>query len=210
MVRVVVICAALAASVSTAVALLDSKPGDAKKADDAKKGAKMPTTETKGPLDFKMIDIEGTEIDLGQYKGKVVMIVNVASRCGLTPQYKGLQALYEKHAEQGLVILGFPANNFMGQEPGSNKDIKQFCETKFGVTFPMFAKISVKGDDIHPLYAYLTSKEAGHKFGGTVEWNFGKFLVGRDGQLINRFHPRKTPDSKEIATAIEAALKQDA
>lgn len=166
-------------------------------------------TKTSSPLDFKMVDIDGNEVDLAKYKGKVVLIVNVASKCGLTGQYTQLQELYEEYSEKGLAVLGFPANNFMGQEPGSNEEIKTFCVTKYNVGFDMFAKISVKGKDQHPLYAYLTAKDAGHEFGGPVRWNFGKFLVGRDGQLIGRFSPRTKPDAKEVVTAIETALKKE-
>lgn len=162
------------------------------------------------PLDFKVQNIDGQEVDLSQYRGKVVLIVNVASKCGLTPQYEQLEALYEKYREQDFVILGFPANNFMGQEPGTNEEIKSFCSTKYGVTFDMFAKISVAGDDIAPLYAFLTSEETNGEFSGKIEWNFAKFLVDRTGKVIGRFGPRVRPDDTRIVEAVEAALKEKA
>jgi glutathione peroxidase len=163
-------------------------------------------TAAKGPLSFTMTDIDGNEVDLSKYQGKVVLMVNVASKCGLTPQYEALEALNKKYSKQGLAILGFPANNFLGQEPGTNKEIKEFCTSKYGVDFDMFAKISVNGADQHPLYAYLTSKEAGHDFGGEIEWNFAKFLVGRDGQIIARFSSRTSPSDPEVTSKIEQAL----
>jgi glutathione peroxidase len=154
--------------------------------------------------EFTMKDIDGKDVKLADYKGKVLLVVNVASKCGNTPQYEGLQKLYDKYKAQGLVILGFPANNFMGQEPGTDADIKTFCSTKYNVTFPMFSKISVKGADIHPLYQFLTSAKG---FEGDVSWNFGKFLVGKDGKVIARFTPREQPESENVTKAIEAALK---
>lgn len=159
-----------------------------------------------GPLDFTMKNIDGKDIPLSQYKGKVLLFVNVASKCGLTPQYEQLVALKTKYADQGLEILGFPANNFMGQEPGTDGEIKVFCQTKYNVNFDIFSKISVKGKDIHPLYQYLTSKETDPKFAGDINWNFEKFLISRDGQVINRFSPRTKPDAAEVISAIEAAL----
>ena len=157
--------------------------------------------------DFSLKDIDHKEINLSQYRGKVVMVVNVASRCGYTPQYEGLQKVYMKYKDRGFVILGFPANNFMGQEPGTNEEIKSFCSLKYNVTFPMFSKISVKGDDMHPLYKYLTDKQTDPQFGGDVKWNFNKFLVGRDGKIIGRFEPAVKPESPEVAQAIEKALQ---
>ncbi len=159
-----------------------------------------------GVYAFKVKDIEGNVADLSRYKGKVAMIVNVASRCGLTPQYEALNAVYKKYAEQGFVVLGFPANNFMGQEPGTNEEIKFFCQTKYDVAFDMFAKISVKGDDIAPLYAYLTSKETNPGFSGSIKWNFAKFLVDREGRVVARFAPTTKPDGKKVIAAIETAL----
>ncbi|MBX3395243.1 MAG: glutathione peroxidase [Phycisphaerae bacterium] len=153
-----------------------------------------------------MKDIDGKEQDLVQYYGNVVLMVNVASRCGLTPQYEQLEAVYRKYAERGFVILAFPANNFLGQEPESNDKIKQFCTSKYSVTFPMFAKVSVKGNDICDLYKYLTAMKAGHEYGGEIEWNFGKFLIGRNGQIVDRFSPRTKPDAEKVIEAIEKAL----
>jgi len=135
-----------------------------------------------------------------------VLVVNVASKCGLTPQYEGLEKLYEQYRDQGLVVAGFPANNFGAQEPGTNEEIKTFCTRKYSVTFPMYAKISVKGADQAPLYAYLT-KETGPGLTGDIKWNFTKFLVDRNGKVVQRFEPAVTPDSKEVVGAIEKELK---
>ncbi len=159
------------------------------------------------PLEFKVKDIDGKKVDLSKYKGKVVLMVNVASKCGLTPQYEQLQALHDEYAEKGLAILGFPANNFGKQEPGTNKAIKRFCTSKYDVKFDMFAKVSVKGDDQCELYKFLTSKEDNGKFGGEIKWNFTKFLIGRDGKVISRFEPRTKPDAKKVVSAIEKALR---
>jgi glutathione peroxidase len=157
-------------------------------------------------LNFKMKAIDGKETDLSQYKGKVVLFVNVASKCGLTPQYKGLQALYLKHKDKGLVIIGVPANQFLSQEPGTDEEIAKFCSTKYDVTFPMLSKVVVKGKDTCPLYTFLTSKETNPKFGGDIQWNFTKFLVSRKGEVVNRFEPRVAPESAEIVSAVEAEL----
>jgi glutathione peroxidase len=157
-------------------------------------------------LGYTMKTIDGADKPLADYKGKVVLIVNVASKCGLTPQYAGLEALYEKHAPQGLVVLGFPANNFGGQEPGTNDEIKAFCTGKYDVTFPMFAKISVKGDDIHPLYKSLTTQPA--PIGGDVQWNFQKYLVDRSGNVVAMFGPKTMPDDAALTAKIEELLKQ--
>ena len=150
--------------------------------------------------EFTVNTISGKAESLADYKGKVVLVVNVASKCGYTPQYEGLEALYKKYKDRGLVVLGFPANNFMSQEPGSNDEIGAFCKSKYGVTFPMFSKISVKGDDKAPLYHFLTST------GGEIPWNFTKFLVGKDGKPIQRFAPNVAPDAAELSGAIEKAL----
>ena len=158
-------------------------------------------------LDFVAKDIDGKDQDLRQYKGKVVLIVNTASKCGFTPQYEGLEKLYRTYKDRGLVILGFPANNFLWQEPGSDGEIKQFCTLNYGVTFPMFAKISVSGDDMAPLYKFLTAKESDPQFGGRITWNFNKFLLGRDGTIVNRFGSRTKPQDPEVVKAIEAALQ---
>jgi glutathione peroxidase len=152
--------------------------------------------------EFTMNSIDGQATPLSTLKGKAVLVVNVASQCGYTPQYAGLQALYEKYKGQGLVIVGVPANNFGGQEPGSNEEIKQFCSRKYSVTFPIMAKVSVKGSDQTPLYQYLTTT-----MGGDVKWNFTKFLVGKDGKPVQRFESGVSPDSPELAAAIEKALK---
>ncbi len=156
---------------------------------------------------FTMKDIDGKDTSLAQYRGKVVLLVNVASKCGLTPQYEGLEQLYLKYKDRGFAILGFPANNFMGQEPGTDEEIKNFCSLKYNVTFPMFSKISVKGDDMHPLYKYLTDKATNPEFGGDIKWNFNKFLVGKDGRIIARFEPQVKPESEPVGQAIEKALR---
>ncbi|MGH9760805.1 MAG: glutathione peroxidase, partial [Blastocatellia bacterium] len=155
--------------------------------------------------DFTMKDIDGKQVNLADYKGKVVMIVNVASRCGFTPQYEGLEKIYLKYKDRGFVILGFPANNFGFQEPGTDSEIKTFCSAKYSVTFPMFSKISVKGGDIHPLYKFLTDKDTDAQFAGDIKWNFNKFLVGRDGKVIARFEPPVKPESDQVAETIEKA-----
>ncbi len=157
--------------------------------------------------DFTMNSIDGQPVPLAQYKGKVALIVNVASRCGFTPQYAELEALYKRYKDRGLVVLGFPANNFLWQEPGSDAEIKSFCSTKYQVTFPMFSKISVKGKDTAPLYRFLTSKKANPASGGDISWNFTKFLVDRNGNVIARFAPSVAPESKELLQAIDAALR---
>ncbi len=152
---------------------------------------------------FKVKTIEGQEKTLADYQGKTLLIVNVASKCGFTPQYKSLEALYEKYHDKGFEVLGFPANNFMGQEPGSNSEIKEFCSLKFHVTFPMFEKISVKGKDINPLYQYLT-KDSG--FDGDISWNFNKFLVDPSGKVVARYGSSTDPMSDKVAKDLEAAL----
>ena len=149
-------------------------------------------------------DIDGKATSLKAYNGKVVLLVNVASRCGYTKQYKGLEALYQKYKDRGLVVVGVPSNDFGAQEPGSAEEIKQFCSTTYNVTFPLMAKVHVKGSEQHPLYAALTSKDA--SFPGDVAWNFGKFLVGRDGKVVARFDSAVTPESQELASAVEKAL----
>jgi glutathione peroxidase len=155
------------------------------------------------PLDFTLPDIEGKPYPLKQHLGKVVMLVNVASRCGNTPQYAGLEALYEKHKGDGLVIIGVPANNFGAQEPGANSEIKEFCTSTYHVTFPMLGKVSVKGDDITPLYRFLTTKSSKP---GEIGWNFAKFLVGRDGQVVDRFEPGMKPEDPKLVASVEQAL----
>ncbi|MCL5743911.1 MAG: glutathione peroxidase [Acidobacteria bacterium] len=157
--------------------------------------------------EFTLNSIDGQPTPLAQFKGKVVLIVNVASRCGFTPQYAGLEALYDKYKDRGFIVLGFPANNFLWQEPGTNEAIKAFCSTKYHVTFPMFAKVSVKGADKTPLYQFLTDKKANPSTGGTIGWNFTKFLADRNGKVIARFSSKVAPESAELINAIEAALK---
>src|SRR5215213_7325899 len=145
--------------------------------------------------DFTVKDIHGKPVDLGQYRGKVMLIVNTASECGFTPQYKGLEALYEKLHDKGLEVLGFPCNQFGGQEPGGEKEIAQFCEINFGVTFPMFAKVEVNGDDAAPLYKFLKAEKPGLLGSEAIKWNFTKFLVDRDGNVVKRYAPNDTPES---------------
>ncbi|MGO8815354.1 MAG: glutathione peroxidase [Terriglobia bacterium] len=160
-----------------------------------------------GLFDFTLPLIDGDPTPLANYKGKVILLVNVASKCGFTPQYTALESLYEKYKDHGFVILGFPANNFGAQEPGTNAEIKRFCSTKYSVTFPMFSKISVKGDDTAPLYQYLTEK-ANPAVAGEIRWNFTKFLVDRNGHIVARFEPKTTPDSPEVVAEVEKLLKQ--
>jgi glutathione peroxidase len=155
-------------------------------------------------LDYTMKRLDGSDEDLSGYRGKVLMLVNVASRCGLTPQYAGLQSLYERYQGQGFEILGFPANNFMGQEPGTDEEIAQFCSVNYGVTFPVFSKISVKGDDIHPLYREITGMP--DPVGGDVMWNFQKYLVDREGNVVEKIGPMTTPDDPVVSEKIEALL----
>lgn len=162
----------------------------------------------KSPLDFKVKSLDGKPVDLAKYKGEVVLIVNVASKCGLTPQYKQLEAVYTKYKDKGLQVLGFPANEFLAQEPGTDEDISTFCTKNYGVDFPMFSKVVVKGEGICPLYQHLTSNETNAPFDGDIKWNFEKFLVGRDGKVIKRFAPPVKPDAPEVIQAIEAELKK--
>jgi len=151
--------------------------------------------------DFSMKSIDGKDLPLSTYKGKVVLVVNVASKCGLTPQYTALEALNQKYASKGLVVLGVPANNFGGQEPGTEQEIKTFCERNYKVSFPMTSKVSVTGDDTAPLFKYLTETTS------APDWNFTKYLVGKDGKVIKRFSPKTTPDAPELTSAIDAAVK---
>jgi len=157
-------------------------------------------------LDFHVKDIDGKDVDLASYKGKVLLIVNTASQCNLTPQYKDLEAMYEKYKDRGFEILAFPANEFGGQEPGSNEQIKDFCSTKYKVSFPLFSKIVVKGKGIDPLFEFLTSDATNPKFAGVIKWNFNKFLVNRKGEVIARFEPKKEQWSEPVTAAIEKAL----
>jgi glutathione peroxidase len=157
-------------------------------------------------LSFTMDNLAGKPVDLGQYQGKVVLVVNVASQCGLTPQYAQLQALHEKYADQGLAILAFPCNQFGSQEPGTADEIRQFCTTKYGVTFDLFGKVDVNGESACGLYQHLTSLETKPKGTGRISWNFEKFLLGRDGQVVARFAPATKPDAAEVVSAIEREL----
>ena len=156
---------------------------------------------------FTMKSLSGEDISLQDYEGDVVLIVNTASKCGLTPQYEDLQALHEEMGEKGLKILGFPANNFMGQEPGTDEEIMGFCQKNYGVTFQMFSKISVKGEDQHPLYKFLTDKEMNGATGGGVKWNFQKYLVGKDGKVIRSFAPTTKVSSDRVREAISGAME---
>jgi glutathione peroxidase len=168
-------------------------------------GLAVPPAATEA-LNFKMKDIDGKEVNLADYKGKVLLVVNVASKCGNTPQYAGLESTYEKLKDKGFAILGFPANNFREQEPGTDAQIKEFCSATYGVKFPMFSKISVKGDDMHPLYKYLTSVDTKPQPKGDITWNFEKFLIGRDGQVIARFAPKTKIEDPAVMSAINDAL----
>jgi glutathione peroxidase len=170
----------------------------------AQDAARKPTS----VLDFHVKDIDGKEVDLAKFKGKVLLIVNTASQCGYTPQYKDLQALYEKYKGQGFEVLAFPANEFGAQEPGDNPQIKEFCSTRYQVAFPLFSKIVVKGADIHPLYGFLTSEQTNPKFAGEIPWNFTKFLVNKKGEVIDRFQPDDKPSSAKVTGEIEKALAE--
>ena len=165
-------------------------------------------TEAGDALNFKMKSIDGDEVDLEKYKGNVVLVVNVASRCGLTKQYAGLQKLHEEYADQGLSILGFPCNQFGGQEPGTETEIKTFCSKNYGVTFDMFSKVDVNGDDRCDLYAYLTELDTEPKKAGNITWNFEKFVIDRDGKVIARFHPKVTPDNDDLLALIKKELAE--
>lgn len=156
-------------------------------------------------FDFKVLDANNQETDLSQYRGKVALVVNVASKCGFTPQYTGLEELYKKYQEQGLVILGFPCNQFGAQEPGSNSDIQSFCSLTYGVSFPVLGKVDVNGDKAAPVYQWLKAEAPGLLGTEMIKWNFTKFLVNKQGQVIKRYAPNTEP--KEIASDIEAALK---
>lgn len=160
------------------------------------------------PLNFKMKGIDGKEVDLATYKGKVVLFVNVASRCGYTKQYTGMQELFNKYSKDGFVLIGVPANEFGKQEPGTDEQIAEFCKTNYGVTFPVLSKVVVKGPGITPLYQFLTSKETNPKFSGDIRWNFTKFLIGRDGTVVGRFEPGIEPMSAELTAAVETELKK--
>jgi glutathione peroxidase len=159
-------------------------------------------------LNFKMKNIDGKDVFLGEYQGKVLLIVNVASECGFTPQYEELEKLHQKYQKQGLKVLAFPANDFGSQEPGTNEQIKEFCQSKYDVTFDLFAKTSVKGNDQCDLYKLLTDKEKNGQFGGEIRWNFQKFLVDRNGKVVERFEPKDDPMGDKIVKAVEKALQE--
>jgi glutathione peroxidase len=154
--------------------------------------------------DIPLKDIDGRSTSLKAYEGKLLLVVNVASKCGLTPQYAALEAIHRKYKDRGFTVLGFPCNDFRGQEPGTNEEIKQFCTTQYDVTFPLFDKLHVKGPEQHPLYAALTGPQS--PFPGEIEWNFGKFLIGPKGEILKRFEPKVKPDAPEVIAAIEANL----
>lgn len=157
-------------------------------------------------LNFTMKDIDGKDVNLASYQGKVILMVNVASKCGNTPQYAGLEKTYQQLKDKGFVVIGFPANNFGGQEPGTELQIKEFCTATYDVKFPLFSKVSVKGNDMHPLYKYLTSVETKPVGKGDISWNFEKFLIGRDGKVAARFGPRTKIEEPAVMAAIEAEL----
>ncbi len=161
-------------------------------------------------FNFKAKDIIGQEISLSQYKGKVILVVNLATQCAFTPQYRDLQALYEKYGEHGFVVLGFPSNSFGGQEAGTNEEIKQFCTQKFAITFPIFSKIAVTGDDIHPVYKFLTKKAENGKVEAPIEWNFQKFLIDRDGNVVKSYKSKVKPFNKSLTADIEKLINKKA
>ncbi|MCE9544409.1 MAG: glutathione peroxidase [Planctomycetia bacterium] len=171
-------------------------------------GAESDAKAAPAALNFTMKSLAGEDVNLAKYHGKVVLVVNVASRCGLTPQYKQLEALHEKYADQGLAILGMPCNQFNGQEPGSAAEIKQFCTQKYGVKFDMFSKIEVNGEGADPLYKYLTALQTKPVGPGKISWNFEKFLINRQGEVVARFGPRTKPDAQDVVAAIEKALAE--
>jgi glutathione peroxidase len=198
----------ITAAVATAAALLAPGAGCKADADSAAAPTAISASETKGKTSvyqFTQKSLDGKTIDLSQYKGKVVLIVNTASKCGFTPQYKALEGLHEKFAPQGLAVLGFPANEFGGQEPGTDPEIGAFCQKNYGVTFDMFSKVVVKGAGKVPLFKYLT-EEANPELTGEIGWNFEKFLISRDGRLVARFKSAVKPDAPELVAAIQAEL----
>ncbi|MFH9064472.1 glutathione peroxidase [Streptomyces coeruleorubidus] len=166
----------------------------------------MTTDNGSSPLDVEIGTLQGGSADLSQYAGKAVLVVNVASKCGLTPQYNGLEKLHERYAERGFTVLGVPCNQFLGQEPGSAEEIAEFCSATYGVTFPMTEKVEVNGENRHPLYDRLTGFADAEGHSGDIRWNFEKFLVGRDGRVVARFSPQTEPESDEVVAAIEAQL----
>ena len=194
------ICGIFILAVTIIASPIFAGPGSA---DAPREGAWLMAAKTATVYDFTLNDIDGKPVSLDQFKGKVLLIVNTASFCGNTPQYSELQNLYETYEAKGLEILAFPANNFGQQEPGSDAEIKSFCFTKYSLTFPLFSKISVKGQDKHPLYHYLTEQSP---FPGEVEWNFQKYLIDRSGNVVARYHHRTKPLSNEVITDVERVL----
>lgn len=166
----------------------------------------MAADETKTVHDFKAKSIKGKEVDLSEYKGKVLLITNVASKCGLTPQYEQLESLYEKFDDKGLVVLAFPCNQFGGQEPGTDAEVAEFCKATYDVKFPLFSKIDVNKAGAHDLYKYLTSLDTAPVKKGEISWNFEKFIVGKDGKVVARFGPRTSPEDPEVMKVLEAEL----
>ncbi|KUM83318.1 glutathione peroxidase [Streptomyces pseudovenezuelae] len=166
----------------------------------------MTTTDGSSPLDVEIGALTGGSADLAQYAGKAVLIVNVASKCGLTPQYNGLEKLQERYAERGFTVLGVPCNQFLGQEPGSAEEIAEFCSATYGVTFPLTEKVEVNGEGRHALYERLVDVADAEGHSGDIRWNFEKFLIGRDGAVVARFSPQTEPESDEVVTAVESAL----
>lgn len=200
--RCMIVSAALAGALTFGAAqAADQNAGAAPQAQSTESGKKSVSV-----LCYKMKDIDGKDVDLATYKGKVVLIVNVASKCGFTPQYEQLEAVYKKYRDQGFVVLGVPANEFGKQEPGTDLEIKEFCSSKFSVDFPMVSKVVVKGEGIAPLYKDLTDKEKNGEFGGDIKWNFTKFLVGRDGHVVARYESKTKPDAEEVTKKIEEEL----
>jgi glutathione peroxidase len=185
-----------------ALIILSLSAGMVSVASEASDKQKEPTS----IYDFVMPLIDSSSVSLKDYQGKVILIVNVASKCGFTGQYEGLQKLYENYKDKGFVILGFPANNFLGQEPGTEKEIAEFCKLNYGVTFPMFSKISVKGKDQHPLYKFLTESKANPEHAGKISWNFNKFIIDRKGNIVARFGSMTSPLSKKLVAEVEQAL----
>lgn len=167
----------------------------------------MLSASPKSVYDFTLNSIDGKAAPLSEYKGKALLLVNVASKCGFTPQYSALESLYEKYKDRGLVIVGVPANNFGAQEPGTNEEIKSFCTRTYHVSFPMMSKVSVKGNDTAPLYQFLTDPATDPNHSGEIKWNFTKFLINRDGEIAARFEPNVTPDSPEVIAAVEKVLQ---
>ena len=170
------------------------------------KATEQESTTVSKPLNLTMKSLDGKDVDLKKYHGKVVMIVNVASKCGLTPQYEGLQALHEKHSGDGLAVLGFPCNQFLGQEPGTAEEIEEFCRANYGVSFDLFAKVKVKGDGACELYKILTAQDTEPVGPGQISWNFEKFIIGRNGEIVARFSPRTKPDDAKLLRAIDSEL----